>query len=268
MFGTAEGTIDQALERASEACRHELGEIAEREARDKQRVLELVRRAIDRGDPTRAGYSSPAAWFAHFYRCDFRSALRVVETAEALRELPALEEALSEGELTLDQVAAAAPIATPESDAEIARVAIGKAPGQIAREARRIEPPKVADDQELYRRRALRMTWTNGGRELAFSGQLPLEHGLAFEQTIRSLAKSRRAADKQNGTTLEWQQSTADALIALTRRSGDAGGGARRSPTTMIVHLSEDQPPVSEGARTINPQNRQQLHSDAPQHAH
>jgi HNH endonuclease len=210
-----------------------------------------------------SGYSSPAAWFAHFYRCDFRGAQRVVETAEALRELPALEEALSEGELTLDQVAAAAPIATPESDAEIARIAIGRAPSQIARAARKIEPPKVADDQELYRRRALRMTWTNGGRELAFSGQLPLEHGLAFEQAIRDLAKIQRAADKQNGTILEWQQSTADALVTLARQSGDPGEGVRRSPTTVIVHLSEDEPPMLEGAGAISHETAERLACDA-----
>jgi HNH endonuclease len=263
MFGTAEGTIDQALERAGEACRGELGEISEHEARDKQRVLELVRGAIDRDDPKRAGYSTPSAWFAHVYRCDYRAALRIVETAEALRELPVLEEALGEGELTLGQVAAAAPIATPESDAEITRIAIGKAPSQIAREARRIVPPKVADDQELYRRRALRMTWTNGGRELAFSGQLPLEQGAAFEQVIRELAKQQRAEDKKHGTTLEWQQSTADALVTLARQSGNGGEGVKRSPTTLIVHLSPDEPPMLEGAGPISHETAARLTCDA-----
>ena len=154
------------------------------------------------------------------------------ETAEALRELPALDQAFRDGDLTLDQVAAAAPLATPESDAELARIAVGKAPSQIALAARAIVPPKVADDQALYARRALRMTWTNGGRELAFSGQLPLEHGAAFEQAIRDLAKTQRAADKKHGTILEWQQSAADALVTLARQAGDAptarGGAPRR----------------------------------------
>ena len=75
----------------------------------------------------------------------------LAETAEALRELPALDQAFRDGDLTLDQVAAAAPFATPESDAEIARVAVGKAPSLISLAARAIVPPKVADDQELYR---------------------------------------------------------------------------------------------------------------------
>ena len=43
--------------------------------------------------------------------------------------LPALDEALAAGALSLDQVAAAAEFATPETDAELARVAVGQAPG-------------------------------------------------------------------------------------------------------------------------------------------
>ena len=71
----------------------------------------------------------------------------------------------------------------------------------------------VADDQALYERRALRMSWTRGRRELVFSGRLPLEQGSAFEQAIWEIAKQQRALDKQAGTVLEWQQSAADALV-------------------------------------------------------
>ena len=92
--------------------------------------------------------------------------------------------------MTLDQVAAAAEFATPASDAELARLAVGKAPGQIAKVARAIVPPVVEDDHQAYARRGLRMTWTRGGRELAFSGCLPLEQGVAFEQAIWNAAKT------------------------------------------------------------------------------
>ena len=54
---------------------------------------------------------------------------------------------MSTGVLTLDQVAAAAEFATPASDAELARVAVGKAPSAIALAARTIAPPAVADDR-------------------------------------------------------------------------------------------------------------------------
>jgi hypothetical protein len=78
---------------------------------------------------------------------------------------------------------------------------------QIALVARTIVPPTVTDDQALYERRALSMSSTRGPRELAFSGRLPLEQGVAFEQAIWHIAKTQRALDKQTGSMLEWQQS-------------------------------------------------------------
>jgi hypothetical protein len=148
------------------------------------------------------------------------------------------------GALTLDQVAAAAEFATPQTDGELARIALGKPPSNIALAARTIVPPTVEGDQALHERRSLSMSWTRGRRELRFSGCLPLEQGAAFEQAIWSIAKDQRAIDKQAGTILEWQQSAADALVTLAR-CGGADGGVRRSSTTLIVHLSDDHPRCS-----------------------
>ena len=203
-------------------------EICEQQARLAQRLTEIVRQADDDGDWHAAGCSSSAQWLAQISSSDHRTAVRITRTSGALRSLPALDQALSAGALTLDQVAAAAEFATPESDAELARVAVGQAPSAIALAARRLAPPKVADDQQLYERRSLSMTWTRGRRELAISGRLPLEQGAAFEQAIWDIAKAQRAADKQAGTVLEWQQSAADALVTLARQSG--ARGRRHSP--------------------------------------
>ena len=266
MFATLDGTIDQALEREREACRRRLGELSEQAARIDQEVTELVRAADDRGDWQAAGCSSSAQWFAQVYRSDHRTAARITRTSDALRSLPALDHAMSTGELTLDQVAAAAEYATPETDAHLARVAVGKPPSDISVAARTAAPPKVADDRELYERRALSMTWTRGRRELRFSGRLPLEQGVVFEQAIWNIAKPQRAADKKTGSVLEWQQYTADALVTLaTQHSGRGGadGGIKRSPTTLIVHISDDAPPLLEGAGPISPETAERLACDA-----
>src|SRR6478672_10754020 len=172
---------------------------------------------------------------------------------------------MSTGALTLDQVAAATQFETPETDAELARVAVGKAPSAIALAARTLAPPAVEDDQVLYERRALSMTWTRGRRELAFSGRLPLEQGAVFEQAIWSIAKPQRARDKQTGSILDWQQSAADALLTLARQhAGCAGADAvKRSPTTLIVHLSQDAPPLLEGAGPISAETAERLVCDA-----
>jgi hypothetical protein len=263
MFVTLEGTVDQALEREREARRRELRAIFEQEARGKQRVTEIVREAEDEGDWQAAGCSSSAEWLAQIASSDYRTAAQITRTSDALRSLPALDEASSRGELTLDQVAAASEFATAETDAQLARVAVGKAPKQIGLAARRLVPPVVADDEALYERRELKMSWTRGRRELAFSGRLPLEQGSAFEQAIWEIAKQQRALDKQSGTILDWQQSAADALVTLARQGGGAEGGVRRSPTTLIVHLSEDAPPFLEGAGPLSPETAERLTCDA-----
>jgi hypothetical protein len=262
MFATLNGTVDQARERRREVRRCELLALCVEEARIKQRVTQLVREADDDGDWQAAGCSSSAQWLAQLSSSNYRSAARITQTSSALRELPALDAALGAGVLTLDQVAAAAEFATPETDARLARVAVGKQPGEVARVARTLVPPKVADDQALYARRMLSMTWTRGRRELAISGRLPLELGTAFEQAIWGVAKAQRAADKQAGVTLDWQQSAADALVTLaTQTSGERG--VRRSPTTLIVHLSDDAPPQLEGAGPISPETAERLTCDA-----
>jgi len=206
MFAPPAGTVDQALERERAACRRELGEIAAREARDKQRAMLLVRQANARGDWKAAGCSSPEQWYAQISGTTHQTAKVVTATAEALGELPAIDGALGAGLMTFDQTAAGVVHATPETDAEIARVAPGKAPGEIARAVRTLNPPTVADDQAIYERRSLRMAWTPDRGELMLRGSLPHELGLVFENAIWDIAKTRRAADKKNGETLEWQQ--------------------------------------------------------------
>jgi len=263
MFATLEGTIDQERERRREARRREVRTICEQQARLAQRLTEIVREADDDGDWQAAGCSSSAQWLAQLSSSDYRSAAQITRTSSALRSLPALDHALSTGALTLDQVAAAAECATPETDAQLARIAIGKAPSAIALAARTLAPPAVEDDQALYQRRALSMTWTPGRRELAFSGRLPLEQGTVFEQAIRTIAKTQRAADKQTGTILDWQQYAADALVTLARQPRHSDGGVRRSPTTLIVHISEGAPPLLEGAGPLSPETAERLTCDA-----
>ena len=166
MFAALERTADRQRERRREARRCELRSLFEQEARIKQRVTQIVREAEDDEDWQAAGCSTSAQWLAQIAGSDYRSAARITRTSSALGSLPALDRALSTGVLSLDQVAAAAEFATPETDAELARVAVGKPPSAISLAARTLAPPKVEDDQALYERRALSMTWTRGRREL------------------------------------------------------------------------------------------------------
>ena len=263
MFAAVDEAVGEALAVRREGRRRELVSLFAEQARLARRVTQLVREADDDADWRAAGCSSSAQWLAQLSSSDHRTAVRITQTSAALRSLPALDHALSTGALTLDQVAAAAEFATPESDAELARVAVGKPPSAIGLVARTLAPPVVADDEALYARRALSMTWTRGRRELCLSGRLPLEQGAIFEQAIWDIAKQQRAADKHAGSVLEWQQSAADALVTLAQHRGGERGGVRRSPTTLIVHLSDDAPPLIEGAGPVSRETAERLVCDA-----
>jgi hypothetical protein len=262
MFATMDGAVNQALERRRAARRREVRELCAQEARIKQRLTQIVRDAEDDGDCLAAGCSSSAQWLAQISTSDHRAAAQITRTSRALRVLPALDHAMRTGVLSLEQVAAAAEVATPETDAQLARVAVGRPPGEISVVARTIVPPTVADDTAIYQRRALAMSWTRGRRELRITGRLPLEQGLIVEQAIWSLAKAQRADDTRAGIELDWQQSTADALVTLARQTAD-GGGIRRSPTTVIVHVSDDAPPRLEDGGTISIETAERLACDA-----
>ena len=142
MFAAVD-VVDGGLEVRRERRRCELISIFEQQARLAQRVTELVREADDAGDWRAAGCSSSAQWLAQLARSDYRGAVRITQTSVALRSLPALDHALGTGALSLDQVAAAVEFATPESDAELARVAVGKPPSAVAPAARTLAPPRV-----------------------------------------------------------------------------------------------------------------------------
>ena len=280
MFGTSQGTIDHQLERRREARRVEVRALSVQKARIDQRLTVLSREAGTDGDWKAAGCSSAAQWPAQISGSEYHTAAGLVDAGAALERLPALDAALSTGVLTLDQVTAAIPFATPATDAQLARVGVGMAPRAIARFARTLSPPTVADDAALRKRRALSLKWIEGGRELVINGRLPLEQGAAFEHAIRSTAEAQRAADKKTGAPLlAWQQSTADALLTLTTSSSDSNGndtrndggngggngdaGIKRSNATVILHLSADEPPFIEGAGSVSAETAEWIACDA-----
>ena len=128
---------------------------------------------------------------------------------------------------------------------------------------RKLNPPKIADDQELYRRRKTTMAWTSDKRELLVHARFPLEQGVAFENGVWDAAKRRRAAEKQDGIVLEWQQSTADALVALVQGGTGSGSTGARPSALLVVHISEDSPAMLEGSGPISDETAERLTCDA-----
>ena len=128
-------------------------------------------RPMTRGDWRAAGCSSRRSGSRSSRVATTAPPYRSPTSSVALRSLPARSTTMrsAPGALTLDQVAAAAEFATPESDAELARVAVGKPPSAIGLVARTLAPPVVADDQVLYARRASELVVRTRGRREAVS---------------------------------------------------------------------------------------------------
>ena len=182
---------------------------------------QLVREADDRGDWQAAGCSTSTQWLAQLSSSDYRTAQRITTTSDALRSLPALDRGHEHRRAHARPSRSRRALRDTRERCRDRAHRDRQGTQQISRQARAIVPPKVADDEELYQRRALRMTWTNGGRELAFSGQLPLEQGAAFEQAIRespscSARPTRGTAPSSSGSSPPRTRSSRSPATAAT----------------------------------------------------
>ena len=95
-------------------------EAAAQIARSQHALTVLTREGDDDGDWQAAGCSSSPQWVALVCNSDYGTAKRISDVGEALRGQPAIGHAMSTGELTLDQGAAALKHATPETEAQLA----------------------------------------------------------------------------------------------------------------------------------------------------
>ncbi len=193
---------------------------------------------------------------------------RITQTSDALRSLPALDHALSTGALTLDQVAAAAEFATPESDAELARVAVGKAPSA--------DRPRRAHDRPAQ----------GGGRPGAVRAARA-EHDLdarpARARASAAACRSSRAppSSRPSGTspspsaraTSRPARSSTGSSPPRTRSSPSPGsGGARRRRRQAQPHHADRAPQRrraadARGRRADQPRDRRAAHlRRAPTH--
>ena len=94
---TLEGTVDQALERDARGVPARGASIAPSRRVVPQRAHGDRARGRRRGDWQAAGCSSSAQWLAQISSSDYRTAVRITRTSEALRDLPALDHALEHG---------------------------------------------------------------------------------------------------------------------------------------------------------------------------
>ena len=133
---------------------------------------------------------SCAAWLS--WKCQIASgtAREHVRVAAALKTLPVIRRQFAAGRMSYSKVRALTRIATPDTEADLAQMAIGMTANQIERFARAYHQCKQREEEERLPWRAPRksLRWRfdpdTGGME--FTIQLPPEQGAVLLQALRA----------------------------------------------------------------------------------
>ena len=109
------------------------------------------------------GARSLADWVSARMSVRHDTARQLVLIASRLADLPVLAERFGEGVLSLDQVDAILKMATPKTERGLVEAALGLSNAVLDRQARRSNPPLVADERAVHDRRAQFLQWNLDG---------------------------------------------------------------------------------------------------------
>jgi len=166
------------------------------------------------------------------YSVELSTAREWVRMADALADLPAIDAAVAEGRLSLDQLAPLTKLATSETDEELASQGQGWTAPQTRALAARASSPKVKDVNDAHDRRRLR--WWSDEHVLHLKGQLPVDQGTLITNVLTRMA-SDSPPDPELKVYESFEARAADALVELA--SLHVGDDADADRATVVVHV-------------------------------
>lgn len=216
-----------------------------------RQILAITAEVSRRGSHTSDGARDPAAWLCSRLGVGARTGLRWAEVAEAFESLPEIAAAFDSGQISFDKAVAAAKVATPETDLEIASEAKESSVTSLERAARRTRGVSSEQEAKIHEARRLRWSWRDGGTRLSLSGILDAEAGSRIVAALDRIAEDQPVFDVQ-GDVVPLQARRADALeeLAATRIAED------QDPDRATVIVTADLDTVAGGALSSGPQNR------------
>jgi hypothetical protein len=190
-------------------------------------IAEFDRTEAWRGD----GSLSMRDWLVA--RCHIsRSRARVlVEASKRLRDLPALSGALSDGRLTLDVFAPLAVVATPETDAELARVSEHWTPRQARQLLAEIKGATDSDAAARIQRRFVRF---DDERRLLWA-QLSSDSYALVKSAVMSRARRHDHPSAHAPDYERFESRCADALVQICLEQGQCLAPAQTLPRSTAV---------------------------------
>ncbi len=176
------------------------------------------------------GSPSLAEWLGARYLMSRHTARFLARIVEKLPELPQIRRAVADGRLSWDQFRALVEIATPETDADLTRIAPEMTPSQIRATARQISEKEAA---EARKDRNVRYWFHDNEPIFEMHLQLPDDEGATFITALTRKA-GQLDLDPYDGGVFDQGARLADALVQMASES--LSSDADHDRATLLVH--------------------------------
>jgi hypothetical protein len=218
----------------------EIAELAAHLDAATHRLLTLIRRFDDAGGWADQGALSCAAWLSWRIGLEAGAAREHVRVARALADLPLVDDALRQGQVSYSKVRALTRVATPGTEAtllEMARSATAAQLERICRGYRRALRNATGErPEDEAERRWVRVRETEAGL-VRFDVQLGPDEAAVVRRALE--AAMQRAWDPTDvpAETPPASLRRADALVAVAEQYLAGGPTAAAPPVEVVVHV-------------------------------
>ena len=199
-------------------------------------------RAAECGEHRKRGHVDPSEWLACECGSTARNAREELETTKRLGSCPATQEAVTSGQVSLDQageiVRTAAEV--PGSEAELLHVAKSSGLSKVRDEARKTRARAIPAEELHDEQRAARSVrhWRDDLGMVAGTFRLTPDVGVPFVNRLERQAQRLRRATKQHGDAVEgFEAYAADAFAQMIQGSPTAKSKRREVDTVIVCDL-------------------------------
>ena len=174
-----------------------------------------------------------ARWLHDTFGLTFGAAREKVRTARALGDLPLIDAAFRDGQLSYSKVRALTRAATPENEAELVEIARRTSADGVEQVVRRLKQNACLHDvQAMIQSRALSTRWDDAGM-LVIQGKLTPEQGEVF---LKALAKATEALSDTEADT----ETDAEAYVETASRTDAEADTYWARRADALTHIMGD----------------------------
>ena len=206
-------------------------------------VLSIIRAADDSEVWRVDGSPNIVEWVTWRCRVGRSEARKLVDVAQALRELPRIAAGLDDGSLSYSQVCILVDFVEPDGDVEWAERARGMHVEQLRAWRRAARTVTTEEADKDHSRRSLVWWWDRDQRFLNLKGKLPADQGAAVDKALTRLSEGRPPLP--DGTYDKSDRRGADALVELAATDADP------DRATIVVHVEADALVSDQGAAAL-----------------